>query len=94
MDAAFIIFAPATLWALAGVRMLWVDQARSSIRAADNEAHQTLPTFNAMWIRFWIWNASRFLDWNPSHPEVERRADAKVAQRGAAIIRRNSERRR
>jgi hypothetical protein len=93
MATAFLIIGATTL-AMCGAiyRNVWVYRARVAILAADFEAYRTLPTHDAMVARFWIWDASRFLGWHPSHVEAERRANAVAAERGAAILRRNAER--
>lgn len=76
-----------------GYRVSWVARVRNAIRQADRAALRRLPAPDKMVLRFWIWDAARFLGPTLDGRSAQIVADEKAAAKGREIIRRAAGRR-
>jgi len=68
------------------VRNHWVYQVRTAILYADFAAYLSLPDYDVMVRRFWVWDAAKFLNWPETQEMKEARHREKKAQLGRRIL--------
>lgn len=62
-------------------RNAWVYRVRTALLHADWAAYKTLPEYNVMMWRFWVWDAAKFLNW----PETQEMKEARVRDKSARL---------
>lgn len=78
-----VMFALYGLWLY---RAGWVYRVRTDILYADMDEYNRLPSYEAMFYRFWIWDAATFLGMGQDRIEREDKRRERKAVRGDAII--------
>ena len=68
----WVVWISISLGILALIRNQWVYAKRIDVLHRSSEAFYSLPTYNQMMVRFWVWNIDRFL---PPAPDVRDRPD-------------------
>ena len=68
------------------VRNRWVYRVRMAILYADFAAYQSLPDYDVMMWRLWVWDAAKFLDWPETQEMKEARDRERKAQLGRRIL--------
>lgn len=46
---------------MGGIRSSWVQSVRMDLLNGDMLSYDSLPSYNTMMLRFWIWDASKFI---------------------------------